>query len=149
MPLAPHVLDYDITISEDTQKRDLMRKLMIYGYSAPLSNSQQHRVLRWIEEHPQFVHQVSLSPNEFAGLVENNPIIAAETLTSLVVSPLFRKFLNTLVEMATTIHSMEVVNRVASTVLLPSDFLHLYISKSIAECDTIRDKFIQNRQVRL
>ena len=48
-------------------------------------------------------------------------------------------------------HVMEVVNRVASknTATLPKDFLHMHLSKCMNACDTIRDKYMQDRQVRL
>ncbi|KAL3941415.1 MAG: hypothetical protein SGBAC_004214 [Bacillariaceae sp.] len=140
------------------------------GFSAPFTPQDQRMLLEALDEQKatengaaalreQLVKDSGLTAQNLPLMVEHNPLVAhACLLVVLQTCPEQTKndYLSALVGMDMTLHTMEVVNRLATynvntdrDAILHPEYINLFISSCIASVENIQDRQAQNRLVRL
>ena len=134
----------ECVVDDDDDDYPKLLELLNVAFRAPLSAGDEEKVLEALQEHnDRLLLDSGLSPRTLSNLVEHNPILAHDCLVRILekkggdnttvelLSP--NDYLSALVTMDMSLHSMEVVNRLAPQ--LHPEFLHLFISNCIVSCE--------------
>mmetsp|Transcript_30813 Transcript_30813/g.68260 ORF Transcript_30813/g.68260 Transcript_30813/m.68260 type:complete len:477 (+) Transcript_30813:273-1703(+) len=144
-------LVWDSSLGEGAGPLHSARELVTKALRGPLLPVQQQQLLADIDAEPGVLARLGLAPRHLPALVEHTPVVAYEVLLRLIKggSPRVGEYLEVLARTEMSLHSMEVVNRLTTAVVLPAEFVHLYITNCINSCEGTQDKYVQNRLVRL
>ena len=128
-----------------------IQKITKEAFKQTITINDQKVLLDVLEKDPEMIHKIGINPSNISNLIEFNPSIAHNVLVILLKSNVSTEYFSAIVKTALnmSLNALEVVNRLASTIELPSEFLHLYILNCIEACEKMTDERFQKRSVRI
>jgi CCR4-NOT transcription complex subunit 11 len=154
--------------------KEIQHLLQNKAFSEPLSPKEERGILEVFrmknladppaelaETRLKLFKDSGVTPLNLPKLVEHNPLVAHECLLVVMqtsTETVKNEYLSALVGMDITLHTMEVVNRLATHGMnglgprepfLHPEYVNLFITSCIASCENIQDRNSQNRLVRL
>lgn len=185
--LIPEDEDKEDQEAREVQFRKVLQILKAQAFNKTLTPSDHRMVLEMLnsdttkedeEEEEEddedglparLIQESGLNPRNLPQLVEQNPLVAHECLLRVLSTEpedTKNEYLSALVGMDMSLHSMEVVNRLAmhnvstdddeeeeedddEEPILHPEYISLFISSCIASCSNLQDRHKQNRLVRL
>lgn len=155
-PPAMHLsIPWEKTMGMDEAVISRLSQLCAKAAQAPLTTEESTILLREIHlPTPSHLLTAPLTaPEAFPDIAENNPSVAIEYLTNLLTRPNatkeFSASLDALTAAKPSLRTLELVNKLATTIALPPLFLPEFSSSKLRACYEVQDKYLQQRLVRL
>lgn len=126
-----------------------IRELLKQSLSQKLTQEQIETISSALKSNNKLAYRCGISHRNLGELVEKNSAVAVEIMIAIMNSTKIQDFFGELVNIEMSINVLEVVNKLAMTMDLPAEFLHLFISNYMNSCKTMKDKYNQTRFVRL
>ena len=128
---------------------DLVREYLKLSLQQKLTIDQYNFVISALKQNKKLLSLGGISHKSLAELVEKNSGLAVEIMVLIMNSTRIQDYFGELVNIPMSINVLEVVNKLAMTMDLPAEFLHLFISNYMNSCKSIKEKYNQTRFVRL
>ncbi|OMJ74882.1 hypothetical protein SteCoe_26089 [Stentor coeruleus] len=134
---------------KERETNEEVRELLKISLTNKLSNDQTDTVITALRSDSEIAFKSGISHENLGDLVEKNLIIAFEIISSIMHSSKVTDYFIELLNIPMGPNSLEVLYRLALTMELPADFLHLYIFNCFHTCRNTDDRHAQIRLVRL
>lgn len=143
------MLSWDSMICTMTSPYQEIRMRLERACRGLLSLPEQLKLANDITENEDILQHFDFDPMKLPSLIEHSPSVSFQLLVKLSATEKIAEFLTILYNMEVSVHSIELVNRLSGSVRLSRDFLHQYISICVKACEETKDRYLQNRLVRL
>lgn len=147
-----HDIEWDSSMCQNGIGRHELEKLFKIALSRKLEVEEENRFKEEIKQDPKMLESIGLNAEALPQLVEFNPMVTVEVLMIILKyedKEEIKKYLRQMTNIAVTLQSLEVVNRLVTQVELPADFIPYYITRCTQTCELLEDRSQQGRLVRL
>ncbi|KAL4494606.1 hypothetical protein ABPG72_004508 [Tetrahymena utriculariae] len=146
--VTEHLWDYKIC--EPSDKKILLQEILIKAYETKLNDLEYDLFKKELEQDDVNIRDLELNTELLPKLVENNNKIASLLLIKIAKEKELTQYLEKISTLDLTLQSLEVVNDLINNVSLPREFIYLYVSNIIQQCDeNKKEKNQHQRLVRL
>ncbi|EAS03673.2 ubiquitin family protein, putative (macronuclear) [Tetrahymena thermophila SB210] len=146
--VTEHLWDYKIC--EPSDKKILLQEILIKAYETKLNDLEYDLFKKELEQDDVNIRDLELNTELLPKLVENNNKIASLLLIKIAKEKELTQYLEKISTLDLTLQSLEVVNDLINNVNLPKEFIYLYVSNIIQQCDeNKKEKNQHQRLVRL
>ncbi|KAL4445101.1 hypothetical protein ABPG74_018829 [Tetrahymena malaccensis] len=146
--VTEHLWDYKIC--EPSDKKILLQEILIKAYETKLNDLEYDLFKKELEQDHVNIRDLELNTEFLPKLVENNNKIASLLLIKIAKEKELTQYLEKISTLDLTLQSLEVVNDLINNVSLPKEFIYLYVSNIIQQCDeNKKEKNQHQRLVRL